>query len=237
MRLPALWTGLAIVGLLIGVGSSWGAAPLASSPQRLAAEVKRALKLGRSADRKARRALAEAKRARREAGPGPQGPRGEQGPTGAGGAAGAAGTPGRAGAPGKPGSGLGYAQIEYCAASPCEDFNSVGWFSSDDTNSPGIDNTVNFQTDPAPPPGVFCYHDLPFRPHVVMATIGTVADATGVSVPYLVQGRAGSREHPLGECPFPASVDANTTAAVFVRDMTGATVEPNRSLRLWVLFG
>jgi hypothetical protein len=234
LRLPVLWVGLAVAGLLIGVGSSSVAAPLAKAPRSLAAEVKRALKLGKSADRKARKALAEAKKARSQAGPGPQGPVGAQGPQGA---AGAAGAPGRAGSPGKAGSGLGYAQIEYCAAPPCEDFNGIGWFSSDDTNSPGIDNTVNFQTSPAPPAGVFCYHDLPFKPHVVMATIGTMGDASTTSIPYLVQGRAGSTEHPLSECPFPSGVDPAKTAAVFVRDMTGATVDPSHSLRVFVLFG
>lgn len=234
LRLPALWVGLAVVGLLIGVGSSSVAAPLAKAPRSLAAEVKRALKLGKSADRKARKALVEAKKARSQAVPGPQGAPGAQGPQGA---AGAAGAPGRAGSPGKAGSGLGYAQIEYCASPPCEDFNGVGWFSSDDTNSPGIDNTVNFQTDPAPPAGVFCYHDLPFAPHVVMATIGTMGDASTTSIPYLVQGRAGNAEHPLSECPFADGIDPAKTAAVFVRDMTGATVDPNHSLRVFVLFG
>jgi hypothetical protein len=225
--------GLALVVLLVGVGStSWGA-PVAKTSRSLAADVKKALKLGKAADRRSRKALKAAKKA----GPGPQGATGAQGPQGPQGPRGADGAQGRAGSPGKAGSGLGYAQIEYCSAAPCEDFNSVGWFSSDDTNSPGIDNSVNFQTNPAPPAGVFCYHDLPFTPHNVMATIGTMADASTVSVPYLVQGRAGSAEHPLSECPFPAGVDASKTAAVFVRDMTGATVEPNHSLRVWVLFG
>lgn len=237
LRLPTVWVTLAVLGLLIGVGSSSGAAELAKAPRTLAGDVKRALHLGKSANRTARKALAEAKRARRQAGPGPRGAQGAQGTQGPQGAAGADGATGRTGSSGRPGSGLGYAQIEYCAAPPCEDFNDAGWFSADDTNSPGIDNTVNFQTSPAPPPGVFCYHDLPFKPHVVMATIGTTADATTASIPYLVQGRAGSAEHPLSECPFPSGVDASKTAAVFVRDMTGALVDPDHALRVWLLFG
>jgi hypothetical protein len=96
---------------------------------------------------------------------------------------------------------------------------------------------VNFQSDPAPPPGVFCYHDMPFAAHVVMATIGTVGDATTTSIPYLVQGRAGSAEHPLTECGFPASVDADKTDAIFVRDPNGNLAEPAHDLRIWVLFG
>jgi hypothetical protein len=235
-----MWVGLAVAGLAVGVADSSGAVPVADSARSLGAEVKRALRLGKSADRTARKALTEAKKARRQAAPGAQGPQGPQGPQGAQGAqgsAGADGAQGRAGAPGKAGSGLGYAQIEYCAAAPCEDFNDVGWFSSDDTNSPGIDNTVNFQTNPAPPAGVFCYHDLPFQPHVVMATIGTVGDASTTSIPYLVQGRAGSADHPLSECTFPAGVDPNKTAAVFVRTTAGTTVEPDHALRVFVLFG
>jgi hypothetical protein len=228
--------GLALVVLLVGVGStSWGA-PVADTSRSLVADVKRALKLGKAADRRSRKALKEA----RKAGPGPQGAQGAPGAQGLQGPRGADGAQGRTGSPGKAGSGLGYAQIEYCSTPPCEDFGSVGWFSSDDTNSPGIDNTVNFQTNPAPPDGVFCYHDLPFKPHNVMATIGTVADASTVNVPYLVQGRAGSADHPLSECPFPAGVDPSKTAAVFVRELAptpGKTVEPDHTLRVWVLFG
>ena len=234
---PVLWAGLALTGLLVGVGSSSWAAPLAAAPGGLAADVKHALKLGKSANKRSRKALSEAKKARRLAKQGPQGAQGPAGERGPQGPAGAPGAPGRAGAQGKNGSGLGYAQIEYCAAPPCEDFNGVGWFSSDDTNSPGIDNSVNFQTNPAPPPGVFCYHDLPFTPHVVMATIGTMGDASAVDIPYLVQGRAGNAEHPLAECPFPSGVDPNKTAAVFVRDMSGSTVDPDHALRMFVLFG
>src|SRR3954453_12650 len=170
-RQPALWASLVLLALVVGLANTSAAAPLAKAPKSLVADVKRALKLGKSANKRSRKALKEAKAARANSGPGPQGPQGLPGATGPQGAEGERGLPG---SPGKPGSGLGYAQIEYCPAAPCEDFNSVGWFSSDDTNSPGIDNTVNFQTDPAPPDGVFCYRALPFSPHVVMANIGTV---------------------------------------------------------------
>jgi hypothetical protein len=221
---------LAVIALLIGLGSNSWAAPLAKAPKSLVADVKRALKLGKSANRKARKALAEATKARQAAGPGPQGLPGAAGPQGP---AGAKGDRGLTGSAGKPGSGLGYAQIEYCGDTQCEDFHGPGWFSSDDTNSPGIDNSVNFR-DPAGV-GVFCYLGLPFSPHVVMANIGTVGDPD-VPIPYLVSAWTGA-DHPLDECAFPADTDSATTAAIYVRDMTGALTDPSTDLRLWELFG
>jgi hypothetical protein len=233
-RRPALWAVLALVALLVGLAGSSAAAPLAKVPKSLVADVKKALKLGKSADKRSRKALKEAKAARANSGPGAQGAQGLPGATGPQGDEGERGLPG---GPGKPGSGLGYAQIEYCATAPCEDFNSVGWFSSDDTNSPGIDNTVNFQTDPTPHIGVFCYRALPFTPHVVMANIGTVGDATAQLPPYLVSARAGSDEHKLPECNYPVGIDNAKTAAIYVRDLDGNLVEPDHGLRIWVLFG
>jgi hypothetical protein len=232
LRTPALLATLAVLALAVGMGAtSWGA-PLAKAPSKLVADVKKALKLSKTADRNAKLALADARKARAQSVAGPQGPAGPAG------AAGPQGDRGLSGPTGKAGSGLGYAQIEYCDNdNGCSDFPQRGWFSADDANSAGIDNSANFQTNPPPPAGVFCYHDLPFTPHVVVPTIGTVADATGVTVPYLVQGRAGSTEHPLTECPFVAGVDQNKSAAVVVRDLTGATVEPRHDLRIWVLFG
>jgi hypothetical protein len=60
---------------------------------------------------------------------------------------------------------------------------------------------------------------------------------SAAAVPYLVQGRAGSTDHPLVECGFAAAVDANKTAAVFVRDAYGTLEEPDTQLRIFVLFG
>jgi hypothetical protein len=231
--MPASWATLAtVVGLVVVLGGSSWAAPAASVPRKLAADVKRALKLGKAADSRSRTAVRRANAALKAAGPGPQGPQGAQGPPGP------QGERGVRGSTGAPGSGLGYTQIEYCGnPGGCEDFPREGWFSSDDTNSPGIDNTANFQTNPYPPDGIFCYHDLPFAPHVVMATVGTIGDATAASIPYLVQGRAGSAEHPLTECGFDAGTDDSRTAAIFVRDTTGALVAPDHAVRFWVLFG
>jgi hypothetical protein len=238
-RTPTRWTTiLAIVGFVLAVGSTSWAAPAREAAVDVVATAKRALKVGQRADRNAREALRVARVARESAKPGATGPQG---------AAGAQGARGFTGAPGANGSGLGYAQIEYCAAPPCEDFGEVGWFSSDDTNSPGIDNHANFMhrvASTGADKGIFCYYDLPFTPHVVMASTGPIGDVRATTTPkpaYLVQGRAGSTDHPLVECGFAAGVNQDRTAAVFVRDMsgtpTGTLTDPDTGLRIFVLFG
>ncbi len=73
-----------------------------------------------------------------------------------------------------------------------------------------------------------------------MATTGTVADATLPAAKdiYVMQGRAGSKEHPLTECQFPSGIDDDHTAAVFVRSVTdGSLVEPDHDVRIYILFG
>ena len=229
-----------LLALFVALGSSSVAAPARTVASGVAADVKRALKIGKQADKRSKQALAAAKKAAAKAAvPGPPGP---PGATGQAGPAGPQGEQGLRGTAGEKGSGLGYAQIEYCPVGPptgCEDFgDGPGWFSSDDTNSPGIDNTVNF-VDPAENVGVFCYRGLPFTPHVVMAATMTVGDATaaGAKDVYFVQGRAGSAEHPLPECHFPGGTDNAKTAAVFVRDGTGTLTDPDTDVRVAVLFG
>jgi hypothetical protein len=230
-----------LLALFVALGSSSFAAPARTAAGGVAADVKRALKLGKQADKRSKQALSQARKAAAKAAvPGPPGATGAQGAQGP---QGPQGDPGPRGTAGEKGSGLGYAQIEYCAVAfppGCEDFHGgPGWFSSDDTNSPGIDNTVNF-VDPAENVGVFCYRGLPFTPHVVMATTMTVGDATaaGAKDTYVVQGRAGSDEHPLVECGFPGGTDNAKTAAVFVRDpATKDLVDPDTDVRVAVLFG
>ena len=110
----------------------------------------------------------------------------------------------------------------------CDDFNGPGWFSPDDTNSPGIDNTVNF-TNPAA--GVFCYHGLPFTPRVVVAASGPS------SVLRIVEARPGSTEAPISECNFAAGIDPNHTAVLETRRLNdGALADPDTAARLYMLF-
>jgi hypothetical protein len=230
---------IAFLALFVALGGSPLAAPAREAASSLGSQVKRALKIGRHADRTAARALTIAKRADAKASVAVPGPVGAPGPAGPAGPAGATGAQGLRGAQGAPGSGLGYAGIEYCPnPTGCEDFGQEGWFSSDDSNSTGIDNTVNFWT-PAGTHGIFCYRGLPFTAHVVMATIGRVpaTDPAHDTTAYTLEGRAGSVEHPLTECAFPAGTDDAHTAAVFYRDATGALAEPDHDARIYVLFG
>lgn len=69
------------------------AGPAASASQGVVKHVKRALRIGRTANRRSAKAIRIARAARRDAGqPGPQGPQGETGPQGPPGAQGPAGT-------------------------------------------------------------------------------------------------------------------------------------------------
>jgi hypothetical protein len=227
---------VALIALGVALGGTSVAAPVRDAARSVTADVKKALRLSDRADRNASKALKEVRALKAK--PAVAGPAGPTGPQGATGPTGLQGPKGDRGLTGPNGSGLGYAAIEYCASAPCEDFLSTGWFSSDDTNSPGIDNSVNFKT-PAQA-GVFCYYGLPFTPHNVMATTGTVGDATAVAAKdiYVVQGRAGSKEHPLTECGFANGTDDDRTAAVFVRSVTdGSLVEPDHDVRMYILFG
>src|SRR4051794_33145463 len=103
LRTRMAWTAFVAAGLTLAVGaSSWGA-PARTAAGKTAADVKRALKLGKAADRKATKALRTAREAAAAAKPGPAGP------VGAAGATGSAGAEGPRGLQGVPGSGVGYA--------------------------------------------------------------------------------------------------------------------------------
>jgi hypothetical protein len=111
-RAPGLRLSIVIAVACIAVGgvlATTGAAqPVAHSAATLAGSVKRALKLGKRANRKAKSAVRIARRAEKNAarsGPaGPQGERGPQGVAGANGASGTNGTNGTAGAVGATGA-------------------------------------------------------------------------------------------------------------------------------------
>ena len=195
----------------------------------VAANVARALRIARHADQRSSAALARAKKAEAAAAvPGPRGAVGATGADGAQGPAGATGPQGQRGGTGPAGTAVGYAAIEYCGAAVCDDFHGPGWFSPDDTNSPGIDNTANF-TNPAP--GVFCYRGLPFTPRVVVAGSGPSSQIS------IVQARPGSTEAPITECGFDPSIDPNHTAVLETRKPdAGALTEPAHDARLYVLF-
>jgi hypothetical protein len=100
---------LAVVLIVcIGVGgvlAATGAArPAVQTAASLASTVKKALKLGKSADRKASNALATARRAEKASVAGRQGPAGPAGPQGGGGAQGPAGSNGTNGSNGTAGA-------------------------------------------------------------------------------------------------------------------------------------
>lgn len=202
-------------------------APLQAASS-VAANVARALRIARHADQRASAALARAKKAEAAAAvPGPRGAAGATGADGPQGATGATGPQGQRGATGPAGTAVGYAAIEYCPDPVCDDFHGPGWFSPDETNSPGIDNTANFSN---PAPGVYCYRGLPFTPRVVVAGSGPT------SALRIVQARPGSTEAPIGECGFAAGIDPNHTAVLETRDVGNALAEPAHDARLYVLF-
>jgi hypothetical protein len=95
---------IGVGGLLAGTGA---ASPAVKTAAKLASSVKKALKLGKSAHRKATNALATARRAEKAAVAGKQGPAGavgSQGERGAGGSSGSSGSNGTAGAAGATGA-------------------------------------------------------------------------------------------------------------------------------------
>jgi Collagen triple helix repeat (20 copies) len=97
-----------------------------------------------------------------------RGPRGKQGPAGAKGANGANGANGASGAPGAPGaagSAVAYAHIEADG-------------SVDLVNSKNV-TTANVRRAEA---GVYCFKDLPFTVHVVLATPDSFGPSDGILV-------------------------------------------------------
>jgi hypothetical protein len=104
-RLQNLFTAVIVVCVAGGVLSATGVAqPAVQSAATLAGNVKKAIKIGKRADRKATSALKIARRAEQAAVAGKQGPAGPAGPQGERGAQGVAGTNGSSGSNGAAGA-------------------------------------------------------------------------------------------------------------------------------------
>jgi len=222
---------VAVLALFVALGGTAFGDPALRAATSTAKKLAKALKVANTADKRARQALAAANAALTTGGPtgspGPQGPTGPTGPTGAEGPAGPQGADGARGNPGPAGSALAYATIEYCPTiNTCEDMPSIGWFTPDE-EAKGVDNIDNFNN---PAAGVFCFQQLPFHTHNVVANIGPA----GKNV-YFVQTRVGTDEDPI---PAPCSPQggADLNAVVYVRDAAGNLVEPDHSAKLLVLF-
>jgi hypothetical protein len=200
-------------------------------------DVAKALGLSRSANTKAKRALADSARAERDAraalargGPtGPVGPIGPVGPGGAPGPGGPAGIPGAKGNPGAPGSALGYSRI----AQQQGPGGTMVW-GSDDTLST-FDGDLTFSR---PRAGTFCYSNLPFTPHNVVATLGN----TGAGPPDIVEADIARPNAPLTpDCPTSSNAQGQpANAVIYVRAASGGSagqlVDPPATTDMFVEF-
>lgn len=230
----------AVLALFIALGGTAFGEPATRAAVSTAKKLAKALKVANTADKRARQALTAANAALNTGGP--PGPVGPPGPTGATGATGATGSQGPAGPPGADGprgnqgpagSALGYATIEYCPTpNTCEDMPSVGWFTPDE-EALGVDNIDNFKHADA---GVFCFHDLPFHTHNVVANIGPADPPDDPNNRYLVQTQVGTDEDPIpASCSPQGAADLN--AVVYVRNASdGKLADPDTSAKLLVLF-
>lgn len=140
---------------------------------------------------------------------GPRGPQGIQGPIGL------TGPQGDRGNPGAPGSALSYSVI---VKEPTDD-NPTGpavW-RIDDSLSGGtkpLDNDVNLGDTGHPNPGVFCFHDLPFKIGNAVATPGPFGSGGPFGVEVDVARTGHSLDGGVNGCP------PNTAAAIFVWNRT-----------------
>ena len=112
----------------------------------------------------------------------------------------------------------------------CEDQPAIGWFTPDE-EALGVDNTANFNN---PAPGVFCFQQLPFHAHNLVANIGPGTGAASNEV-YFVQTQVGTSEDPIPAPCSPKGV-ADLNAVVYIRDANGALVEPDHSTKVLALF-
>ena len=227
----------AALALFIALGGTAFGEPATQAAVSTAKKLAKALKVANAADKRARQALTAANAALTTGGPpGPAGPAGPAGPTGATGATGAtgsqgpggpAGADGPRGNQGPAGSALGYATIEYCPTpNTCEDMPTVGWFTPDE-EALGVDNIDNFSN---PADGVFCFQDLPFHVHNLVANIGPAGNNV-----YFVQTRVGTSEDPIpAPCAPKGAADLN--AVVYVRNAAGNLVDPDHAAKLLALF-
>ncbi len=221
----------ALLALFVALGGTSVAAPVGHAARSVIRDVARALHQSKNATAESRKAVriarasaAMSKRALdRTLSPGPAGPAGPAGPGGT------AGTPGVPGRPGANGSAIGYATVEYCPGN-CPDQPLAGWFTPDE-EAVGVDNQANFNH---PAAGVFCFQQLPFHAHTVVANLGPSTD----TVPhnnYTVQTAVGTTEDPIpGPCQAAGAADQN--AVVYIRDSNGAEVDPDQSAKLLLLF-
>jgi hypothetical protein len=207
---------VALLALFVAIGGTSLGAPVEHAAKHGLSKVARALKLSKSADSRSRKALRSATQAKllaqqalaKAAIPGPPGPGGTNG------------------FPGTNGSALGYARLEYCATS-CEDFTGPGWFAPDSTNSPGLDNSVNFSEGDVP--GVFCFHKLAFTVHSVSASLSPGTDSSGRSL-QVWAGAAGQPPHCAAD-----GLAANS-AAVYVVDSGGVLTPLGQNAQVYVTF-
>jgi hypothetical protein len=174
---------------------------------------KKALGLSKKADRNSRKALKLARQADRNASA----------------ALAKAGVPGPSGAPGTagaPGSAIAYAGIEYCPGA-CDDQPTAGWFAPDEDGH-SVDNQINFSN---PSPGVFCFSNLLPEVHNVVVSMAPSSSA------YLLEGRVGSIDHPIGS-PCTAVGGAQHNAVVEVHDPSNPAVlkPPDHADRFVVVF-
>jgi hypothetical protein len=142
---------------------------------------------------------------------GPQGPRGLTGPQGA---QGLQGPKGDRGFPGDPGSARADSVIVF---EPPDEGGPAVW-RIDDSLSKGLDNDVNF-TKPAGTKGVFCLHNLSFAANNAVATPGPFGSA-----PFFVQVDVARPGHAVD-----ASCPAGSTAAIYVTDSSGTSIDPPTS--------
>lgn len=208
-------TVVAVVALFVALGGTSVGQPVVHAGASAASNLKQALKLGHKADRNSRHALKLARKADANA-------KAALAKSGVAGPAGAGGGPGLQG---QPGSALGFAQVEYCPG-VCPDQSTPGWFVEDE-GSHVVDNMANFAN---PQDGVYCFSNLLFEAHNAVAVMAPNSHV------YILQGRAGTIDTPVGSPCTPVGL-ATHNAMVEVRDpATGSLVEPDHSVQFAVVF-
>jgi hypothetical protein len=78
---------------------------------------------------------------------------------------------------------------------------------------------------------VFCFQELPFHAHNVVANISPGSSNNN----YTVQTLMGTSDHPIG-APCTPGNSADQNAVVYVRKPDGSLTDPDTSAKLYVLF-
>ena len=231
-----------LIAAVLALSTPTLARPLGRGAHNLVSDVAKALGLSRSANSKAKQALANSTTAERDArtalakagstGPvGPTGPAGATGAPGPSGPAGPAGLPGAKGSPGTPGTALGYSHI---ADEPAQG-GGQAWVSDDQLST--FDGDLTFSH---PAPGTFCYSNLPFAAHNVTATLGN----TGADPPDIVEVALALPNAPLTDCPTSSNAQHQPADAVIYVRAAGAStgvsagqlVDPPSTTDIFVVF-